>query len=82
MPERTTIVLDDELMHRLRALAAQRRTGLSRTISDLVRAGLKRSEQRECPAYSFDWPTFRGRLMPGVDVDDRDRLYEVMEGRS
>jgi hypothetical protein len=81
MPVRTTIVIDEELLRRLRVVAATRGGGLSRAIRDLVRAGLEK-EGSARPGYRFDWKTRRGRLMPGVDVNDRDRLYDVMEGRS
>jgi hypothetical protein len=32
--------------------------------------------------YRLEWKTHRGRTLAGVDVSDRDRLYERMEGRS
>ncbi len=82
MPVRTTIVLDEELMKRLRLLAATRGGGLSRTIADLVRAGLKREGEDQRAPYRFRWRTYRGRLLPGVNIQDRDRLYDLMEGRS
>ena len=80
MPTRTTIVMDDELMEKLRLIASSRKTGLSRTISDLVQAGLQ-GQRAGRPKYRFAWKTSRGRMLPGVDIDDRDRLYDVMEGR-
>lgn len=82
MPVRTTIVLDDEMMDRLRHMAASRRTGLSRVISDVLRAGPKQQGRGSDPPYHLAWKTVRGRLIPGVDINDRDRLYDVMEGRS
>jgi hypothetical protein len=32
--------------------------------------------------YRLAWKTNAGRTLPGVDVTDRDRLFERMEGRS
>jgi hypothetical protein len=32
--------------------------------------------------YALQWKTHAGRTLPGVDVTDRDRLDERMEGRS
>lgn len=80
MGERTTIVFDEEIMRRLRLLAAERGLGLSRLIGDLLKSALKQEESGQ-QEYRFDWPTTRGRLLPGVDLGDRDRLYDIMEGR-
>jgi hypothetical protein len=32
--------------------------------------------------YALQWKTHAGRTLPGVNVTDRDRLDERMEGRS
>jgi hypothetical protein len=32
--------------------------------------------------YKLRWRTEQGRLLPGVRLDDRDALFELMEGRS
>jgi ribbon-helix-helix CopG family protein len=74
---KTTLVIDDEVMTRLREEAARR----GKTISALVEAALRNlfdaSEQRrELPPL----PTFHGGR-PLVDVADRDALYQAMEGR-
>ena len=79
MSTRTTIVLDDDLLEQLRLRAASRGVGLSREIRDLLRSALMRQQQHEPDEASFDWPTTPGRLLPGVDIDDRDQLYDVME---
>ncbi len=34
------------------------------------------------PHYKLRWKTERGRLLPGVRLDDRDALFEIMDGRS
>ena len=81
MSTRTTVVLDDDLLAQLRLRAAARGVGLSREIRDLLRAALLAREHRGAEDYEFDWPTSRGRLLPGVDIDDRDRLYDAMEQR-
>jgi hypothetical protein len=33
-------------------------------------------------AFKFRWVTVKGEALPDVDLDDRDALYERMEGRS
>lgn len=31
--------------------------------------------------YSLTWRTDRGRIQPGVRLDDRDSLFDLMDGR-
>lgn len=75
---KTTLVIDDGVMKRLKQEAAKR--GL--TLSELVEAALRRmlasaeSEPESLPPLpAFDG----GRLL--VDVADRDALHRAMEGR-
>ncbi|MBI5480334.1 MAG: ribbon-helix-helix protein, CopG family [Deltaproteobacteria bacterium] len=74
---KTTLVIADDVMTRLREEAARQR----RTLSEMVEAALrlllaKRPRGRKLPPL----PTFRGgRFL--VDVADRDALYRAMEGR-
>jgi hypothetical protein len=72
---KTTLVIDDGIMRRLKAEAASRRT----TISHLVEGALRRlletpaSEPQLTPLPTFDGGEFL------VDVADRESLYDVME---
>ena len=75
---KTTLVIDDGVMRRLKQEAAQR--GL--TMSELVEAALRRmldspgAQAQGLPTL----PAFHGgRLL--VDIADRDALYRVLEGR-
>jgi len=79
MGERTTIVLDEELARQLRIRAGKKGIGLSRLIGDLLRSAMNTRMTGNEKPYRLEWPTTRGRLMPGVDLDDRDRLYDIME---
>ena len=73
---KTTLIIDDEVMARVKQEAA--RTG--RTMSDLVEDALRRlldskpEARARRPLPSF---TSGGRL---VEVADREALYRVMEG--
>ncbi len=74
---KTTLVIDDGIMIRLREEAARQ----GRTLSELVEAALRlmferRDEPRELPPL----PCFHGGR-PLVDVADREALYQAMEGR-
>jgi hypothetical protein len=72
---KTTFVLDDRVVERLRSEAA--RSG--RTMSELVEAAIRRLLDERAPVKDLpDLPTFRsgGYL---VDVSDREALYSTME---
>ena len=74
---KTTLVIDDTVMARLRREAA--RTG--RTMSELVETALRRLLQaKPDPAELQPLPSFKsgGTL---VDIADREALYRAMEGR-
>ena len=73
---RTTIVMDEELLRGVREVAARQGWNLSRAISELVCVGMHAHASFE--PVEFRWKTVRGKVRPGVDIDDRDRLYDVM----
>ena len=74
---KTTLIIDDSVMERLKAAAARQR----RTMSELVEVALRRFlDEREPPAQLPELPSFDGGGTV-VDVADRDALYHVMEGR-
>jgi plasmid stability protein len=74
---KTTLVIDDGIMARLREEAARQ----GRTMSELVEAALRRMlEARPATLDLVELPGWEsgGSL---VDVADRDALYQAMEGR-
>jgi hypothetical protein len=75
---KTTLMIDDSVMTRLREEAARQ----GKTISELVEAALrmllepqkgKRTKPSALPAFDLGGAN--------VDIADRDALYHVMEGR-
>jgi len=75
---KTTLVIDDGVMKRLRQEAARKGT----TISALVEAALRlflESRSRAAPEAP-PLPSFDGGGA-FVDIADRDALYRAMEGR-
>lgn len=74
---RTTLVLDDRVMKRLKALAAQRGQTLSSLVDALLRQGLDR-ERTERAKGLPPLPSFRAGKVK-ANVADRDELYRVME---
>jgi len=77
---RTSVVMNDDLFRRVRQRANDDGIPMRAIIEAALRAYLS-GQGRHAPGYRFEWKTFRGRLRPGVDLDDRDSLFEIMEGR-
>lgn len=74
---RTTINLDEAVYLRVKGLARRKGKSLARTIEDLLRAALASGT----PARVFP-PIHRANgPQPGVDIADRERLYDLMERR-
>lgn len=75
---RTTLNIQDDLMRRVRRRAAE--TGA--TITEVVEEALRASVAGQAPRkgrYTFAWSPVSGRTHPGIDLADRDSLYEAME---
>lgn len=78
---RTTLDLDDHLLDAARRRAAEHGTTLTAFVEHALAASLACRPAVAKP-YRLAWKTHRGRRRRGVDVSDRDRLLEQMEGRS
>jgi plasmid stability protein len=75
---RTTLKLDEDLLRRLKERAAREGRTLQSLANDLLRRGLSDSGRGD---YRLELLTWKGELQPGVDLFDRDSLFDVMEGR-
>ena len=78
---RTTLDLDDNLLSAARRQAAKNGTTLTAFVEHALAASLIRPAVGET-SYQLSWKTHRGRTLPAVNLADRDRLYECMDGRS
>lgn len=76
---RTTLNLDDNLIREAKRRAAQEGRTLTSLVEEGLRLLLSRRKQRQ--TYRLQWPTRCGEVAPGVDIADRNALFEVMEGR-
>ncbi|MBI4236941.1 MAG: DUF2191 domain-containing protein [Deltaproteobacteria bacterium] len=76
---RTTLVIDDDLFRMLKLRAAQQGATLREFVSALLRRALLPTKARI--RYQLRWTTERGKVLPGVNLDDRDALFNLMEGR-
>jgi len=76
---RTTMDLSDELLRRAKKRAADEGLPLRDVVEDALRRYLAGSTRRG--VYRLRWSSARGRLQPGVNLDDRDVLFDLMGGR-
>jgi hypothetical protein len=75
---RTTLNIQDDLMRRVKRRASE--TGV--TITEVVEEALRATVAGQAPRgdrYRLAWKPVPGRTLPGVDLADRDALYESME---
>jgi len=73
---KTTLVIDDTVMQRLREEAARTRRTISELVETALRNMLEASEQPVRPLRPL--PTWNGGV-PLVDVSNREALYTAME---
>lgn len=76
----TTLALDDELVEALESQARHTGQTPDQVITHVLREALL--EKKPGEPYKLRWVTVEGSLQPGVDLDDRDSLIDLMEGRS
>jgi hypothetical protein len=77
---RTTIDLNAELLRLAKKRAADEGRPLRAIFEDALRA-LLQTRPRAGDRYELRWRTQRGKVQPGVRLDDRDSLFDLMEGR-
>ncbi len=73
---RTTIDLNDEVFRAAKRRAAEER----RTLRDVVEAALRiylGKPRNEGGRYKLRWRPEHGRLLPGVQLEDRDALWDL-----
>lgn len=78
---RTTLDFDDQLLRQAKKRATEDGESLTRLIEKALR-GYLRPARRGPSSFRLRLLTKRGRPVAGVNWDDRDSLYERMEGRS
>ena len=76
---RTTINLNDDLLRRVKRRAASEGVSVRVVVERALRSYLKGGVRKS--SYRLRWRPQHGRLRPGVRLDDRDALLDLMEGR-
>jgi len=75
---RTTLTLDDELFRELKKRASQEGRTLQAVTNDLLRRSLA---PRPTKPYRFRLRGWKASEQPGVNLMDRDALFDLMDGR-
>ena len=78
---KTTLNFDDRLIRKAKRRAADEGETLTRLIEKAIRNYLLPAPRRAAE-FKLDLLTKPSNPVPGVDWDDRDSIYEKMEGRS
>ncbi len=78
---KTTLEFDERLIRQAKKRAADDGESLTKLIHRALKAYLQPTK-RTGAAFRLNVLTKKGRALPGVDWDDRDSLYERMDGRS
>jgi hypothetical protein len=77
---RTTLDIDEHVLRQAKQVAAREGTTLTRIVEEALRERV-RKPPRSKRAFRLRLLTKKGQLIPGVNLADRDALYERMEGR-
>ncbi|MEW6270413.1 MAG: DUF2191 domain-containing protein [Thermodesulfobacteriota bacterium] len=78
---RTTLELRDPLLREAKKRAAEEGRTLTSVIEEALERFLHPSPGATGKPFRLKLLTRKGRPVPGVNVADRDALYERMEGR-
>jgi hypothetical protein len=77
---RTTVDINEELLREAKKRAAEEGRPLRAIIEDALRAMIQASPSGQ-KRFQLQWRTEKGRLQPGVRIEDRQSLFDLMEGR-
>lgn len=76
--KRATLLLDDAIYDRAKALSVKRGTTLKEVLNDLLRSALNVSPPKANSRFTLPLHKNNGPR-PGVDIADRNALYDLME---
>ena len=76
---RTTLEISDELFRRAKRHAVNEGATFREVVETALALYLSKGS-RKAP-YRLRWHTESGRVLPGVRLDDRDALFDLMEDR-
>ena len=77
--KRTTLAIDEDLLRDLKERAAREGRTLQSVANDLLRQAVSRIHTE--PAFRLELEGWTAETQPGVDLLDRDKLFDLMDGR-
>jgi plasmid stability protein len=77
---RTTLAIDDDLLKQIKEKAARDGRTFQEIANELLRQGLvqQSTKRRKVKLALRGW---KAKEQPGVDLLDRDKLFDLMDGR-
>jgi plasmid stability protein len=75
---RTTLMIEGALLRELKKKAATEGRTLQAVANDLLRKALMSPEEKHFTLRLQGWKAIE---QPGVDILDRDKLFDLMDGR-
>jgi plasmid stability protein len=75
---RMTLRIDDGLLRQLKQIAAAEGRTLQAVANDLLRRALAKSQRERFTLKLQGW---KATEQPGVDILNRDKLFDLMDGR-
>ena len=75
---RTTLDISEDLFRRAKRRAADEGIPLRDVVEAALRDYLSGKPRRA--GYKLRWTADEGELLPGVDLNDRDSLFDLMNG--
>jgi hypothetical protein len=79
---RARLNLDDRFMRLVKKREVETGCTVAAVVEEALREAVATRQTRKAePRLRLEWVSVRGRVQPGVDLTDRDRLYKRMEER-
>ena len=76
--KRTTLKIDESVLRRLKQKAAAEGMSLQDVANQVLLRGLATPDRTR---YALAMKGWKAAIQPGVDILDRDTLFDVMNGR-
>lgn len=76
--KRTTLTIDDQLLRALKRKAAEEGRTLQAVTNDLLRRAMAANSRQ---TYELRLKGWKASELPGVDLLDRDALFDLLDGR-
>jgi plasmid stability protein len=77
--KRTTLTIDDDLFVQLKKRAATQGKSMGSLVNDLLRQAISTQSRRR--PFKLKLEGWEAELQAGVDILDRDKLFDLMNGR-